>query len=75
MENEPEKKKEEALAPISDDALASFNNEFKLLQEKYMLRIVGIPLINTDGRITVSIQALPVKHEHDTPVESPYNKD
>lgn len=74
MENKPEKKEEEALAPVSDDALASFNNEFKLLQDKYSLRIVGIPLINIDGRITVSIQALPVKHEYNTPVESPYNK-
>jgi hypothetical protein len=72
MQNEPEKKEEEALAPISDDALASFNNEFKLLQEKYSLRIVGIPLINTDGRITVSIQALPVKHEQGKEVVSPY---
>lgn len=72
MQNEPEKKEEEALAPISDEALASFNNEFKLLQEKYSLRIVGIPLINTDGRITVSIQALPVKHEEGKEVVSPY---
>lgn len=75
MQNEPEKKEEEALAPISDEALASFNNEFKLLQEKYSLRIVGIPLINTDGRITVSIQALPVKHEEGKEVVSPYNKE
>lgn len=75
MQNEHEKKEEEALAPISDDALASFNNEFKLLQEKYSLRIVGIPLINTDGRITVSIQALPVKHEEGKEVVSPYNKE
>lgn len=81
MSNEKEiKKVEEEFAPITDDALASFNNEFSELQEKYKLKVLGIPLITPDGRIVVSIQALPLvkkeekeeKHEHDTPIESPY---
>lgn len=78
---EKEKKEIEA-GQISDDALASFNVEFSELQEKYKLKVLGIPLITPDGRIVVSIQALPLpekevseaKHEHDTPIESPYKE-
>lgn len=81
MQNEQEKKEIEA-GLVSDEALASFNKDFSDLQERYKLKVLGIPLITPDGRILVSIQALPLvkekeeaKQEHDTPVESPYNKD
>lgn len=73
MQNEPEKK-EEAGASVSDDALASFNKEFKELQEKYQLKAIAIPMIMPDGRIVASIQALPAIHEQEASVESPYNK-
>lgn len=73
---EEETKKEEG-APVTseasntkDDALASFNDEFKALQEKYNFKVIGVPHITFDGRIETSVQvldlsSLPVKQEEE----------
>lgn len=45
---------------ITEDALASFNNELVELQSKYKVKLVGIPLITPSGLIKVSLQVLDV---------------
>ena len=74
--NEEETKNHEG-APVTseashtkDDALASFNKDFKELQEKYGFKVIGVPHITFDGRIETSVQvldlsSLPVKEEEE----------
>lgn len=68
----PEEPKPNGLAVQSDDALASFNNELKELQDKYNYRLIAVPVINPNGCITGTLQVIDTNKVVLPEVPSPY---
>lgn len=67
-----EETKHDGDAVQSEDALASFNNELKGLQDKYSFRLIAVPSIKPDGTIGGTLQVIDTNKIVLPDVLSPY---